>query len=1086
MSDPNNNRVQVFSDPLAVPQGTDPALVASLCGFGGGCTVDTPLLYPFGLAIDANGRLLVADASNNRIALFSSVADGLQPVNASIGVATTGLVNGPLGCDTADSSNVCLPDFNPAGLTLPTDSYLADLQGPTNIELDHMGHLLVADSSNMRVQRFAQPSMTLTTGVSGTSFVTGQPITLTVVAATTEPTGLTNVTPTAAPLAFSGGSCGSASSTGLVTTTSPTTYKVGSGATTVTPPVVNLVAGSPITFTMTFVAASASGPVVFSVGAGGQLASGAATSQQRNLDSIAINDAGLPPSTTFTSTPATPTGTPIATAGDIGWFIGVSPAPVIHLTGTNATEIDWSIADQDPAHTEPSSYQVQCGATRDVDITREGQTALWYRSVSGSGQTEAWHKLTVHRSFGPTLSLSLSPAANANNWYNGTVTVAWSAFDVIAGLKRVDWNGGGVSGSSTTLGDSTFPVSVEGGALSGSVTATSNSGATNIGSIPFRIDRTAPVVSGTHPINVMGTSTPAVASGGWYRTPVDVIFSATDTLSGFTSGGGHSASQTVSVTGEGNNLSAPVSFTDQAGNSASLTVSGLKIDTTPPSVAVSTGAVTPTPTGWFNIATGKPTVVFTPTDPGAQPSGLAPGTVAQSVAVTADTLGTTLTSNTFSDVAGNTAKTTYSYKMDTVAPTVTVPVLVGPAGILANARGYFDLTGRADGVAVSVTAADAAPSSGVQGVCYDLAGGTTCTPAAAGSGAGTFTLTVLSTVTNARLWSLDGAGNPSAARIFTVNITRNAPVANGLTFTTPVNTAYTGAVTSTGGTGVVGYTVVSAPIAGGTLTLSANGTFGYAPKSGYSGPDSFVFKATDAVTGAGTTATVNVLVGNGTAPPVATADAASTPTGTAAVIDVLANDFDPDGDTLAIKSVASPTAKGGTAVISGGRVSYTPPSNLARGSTDTFSYTVVDGKGATAAAMVTVTIVNKAPVATADAVSLFKGDSVTFSVLANDVDADHDTLKVTATTSPAHGAISVGPSGTITYQAKSGYAGTDGFTYTVNDGHGGTAIGTVTITTKQHYDGDGCSHDRSRGWHDDDSCDHDRDTDRRHDNRWGR
>ena len=173
VSDPNKNRVQVFADPLAVQPGIDPALVASLCGYGDGCTVDTALLYPFGLAIDANGRLLVADASNNRIAVYSSFADGLQPINASIGIATTGFVNGPPGCTPTDSGNPCLPDSDPAGLILPNDAYLADLQGPTNIELDHLGHLLVSDSSNMRVQRFVQPSMTLVTSVSGTAFTNG-------------------------------------------------------------------------------------------------------------------------------------------------------------------------------------------------------------------------------------------------------------------------------------------------------------------------------------------------------------------------------------------------------------------------------------------------------------------------------------------------------------------------------------------------------------------------------------------------------------------------------------------------------------------------------------------------------------------------------------------------------------------------------------------------------------------------------------------------------------------------------------------------------------------------------------------------
>ena len=128
-----------------------------------------------------------------------------------------------------------------------------------------------------------------------------------------------------------------------------------------TPPAVSLAAGSPVTFTMTFVAASGSGPLVFSVGTSGQLASGEATAQQRNLDSIAINDTGLPPSTTFTSTPTPPNGTLLTTAGDLGWFIGVTPDTVIHLAAANANEIDYSIVDQDPTH---DAAQLVSGAVR--------------------------------------------------------------------------------------------------------------------------------------------------------------------------------------------------------------------------------------------------------------------------------------------------------------------------------------------------------------------------------------------------------------------------------------------------------------------------------------------------------------------------------------------------------------------------------------------------------------------------------------------------------------------------------------------------------------------------------------------------
>ena len=58
----------------------------------------------------------------------------------------------------------------------------------------------------------------------------------------------------------------------------------------------------------------------------------------------------------------------------------------------------------------------------------------------------------------------------------------------------------------------------------------------------------------------------------------------------------------------------------------------------------------------------------------------------------------------------------------------------------------------------------------------------------------------------------------------------------------------------------------------------------------------------------------------------------------------VANDIDPDGDTLSIQSVTQ--GAHGTVSINGGNVSYTP--DTAYKGTDSFTYTVSDGKGGTA------------------------------------------------------------------------------------------------------------------------------------------
>lgn len=67
-------------------------------------------------------------------------------------------------------------------------------------------------------------------------------------------------------------------------------------------------------------------------------------------------------------------------------------------------------------------------------------------------------------------------------------------------------------------------------------------------------------------------------------------------------------------------------------------------------------------------------------------------------------------------------------------------------------------------------------------------------------------------------------------------------------------------------------------------------------------------------------------------------------------------------------------------------------------------------------------------------------------VLANDTDADFDTLSVTGATDGANGTTIVNGDGTVSYTPNAGFSGTDTFDYTISDGNGGTDTATVTVT----------------------------------------
>ena len=139
------------------------------------------------------------------------------------------------------------------------------------------------------------------------------------------------------------------------------------------------------------------------------------------------------------------------------------------------------------------------------------------------------------------------------------------------------------------------------------------------------------------------------------------------------------------------------------------------------------------------------------------------------------------------------------------------------------------------------------------------------------------------------------------------------------------------------------------PAHGTAFCQSSSGVCLYTPTAGYSGPDSFSYEVSDGQANA--TGTVNVTVVNAT--PIAATDTLTTGQGTAAAVNVVANDSDPDGVTLTVSNGTN--GAHGTATCSAGSCTYTPavPGYIGP---DTFTYTLTDADGATAIGTVNVTI----------------------------------------------------------------------------------------------------------------------------------
>lgn len=183
--------------------------------------------------------------------------------------------------------------------------------------------------------------------------------------------------------------------------------------------------------------------------------------------------------------------------------------------------------------------------------------------------------------------------------------------------------------------------------------------------------------------------------------------------------------------------------------------------------------------------------------------------------------------------------------------------------------------------------------------------------------------------------------------------------------------------------------------------------------------------------------------------PVATNDGFALIAGATISGNVLSNDHDANGDTLAATLSSGP--KNGILLFNkDGTFTYKAESGFV--GTDTFTYAVSDGK-ASDTATVTLKVsapapTNIAPTAVNDAYNLVAGESVRGFVLANDKDADGDALVAVLKTGPAHGTVSIADNGSFVYTPKVGFSGTDSFVYTASDGKLASAA-TVTLTVTE-------------------------------------
>ena len=229
---------------------------------------------------------------------------------------------------------------------------------------------------------------------------------------------------------------------------------------------------------------------------------------------------------------------------------------------------------------------------------------------------------------------------------------------------------------------------------------------------------------------------------------------------------------------------------------------------------------------------------------------------------------------------------------------------------------------------------------------------------------------------------------------------------------------------------------------------SATVTFNYSISDGSGGTD---------------TATITVTV-NGVEDATVTApDAAVTNENTPIVIDVLANDSDPDtnDNPLTVTGITQPPIGQGTVAITNGGadVTFTPGAAfdyLAAGESATTTFTYTTDTGITETVTVTVNGLDDPTVTQPDAAVTDEDSPVTINVLANDSDPDtsDNPLTIGSFTQPIKGSITsngtsiVFDPGSDFQNLTSGDSETVTFTYTTDTG----ITETVTVTVNGNDD----------------------------------
>ncbi len=221
---------------------------------------------------------------------------------------------------------------------------------------------------------------------------------------------------------------------------------------------------------------------------------------------------------------------------------------------------------------------------------------------------------------------------------------------------------------------------------------------------------------------------------------------------------------------------------------------------------------------------------------------------------------------------------------------------------------------------------------------------------------------------------------------------------------------------------------------GGSASVSGN-TITFTPSAGFNGTGYVLYRISD-----------GSLLDTGwyfitclNAPPVAVKDSATLPTsGSSLNVNVLANDYDPEGTSLTPELLLPP--KKGVAEVFGTQIKYTGLLTLT--GLDTFWYRISEPAAGQCSeqqwdtAFVVVRILNRPPLAREDSAWAEPCETIAIAVLNNDNDSDGNQVRIGGISILPQNGSAVVVAGKITYTGNSGatpFTGLDSFQYFISD-----------------------------------------------------